>query len=188
MPKLSVVESGICTVWRGFRRVVERFVGFGMGAGLGGLLVLVCGSGLHPRCRALCALGGRGIGSVAPRAGAGLNTAVRQPPPDFVLIAGWHIRRRWLVIDRCWPIIDRRSVIPGRGEQRTEKNGAANDPCGYQQVATMAIVMPAVAIVIATRLDRGAGQHEDDAQKAGGQGFLHVMALSANRLRQRIGA
>ncbi len=29
----------------------------------------------------------------------------------------------------------------------------------------MAIVIPAVAIVIATRLHRGAGQHEDDAQK-----------------------
>ena len=51
----------------------------------------------------------------------------------------------------------------------------------------MAIVMPAVAIVIATPLHRGARQHEDDAQKAGDQGFLHVMALSANLFRQRFG-
>ena len=106
-------------------------------------------------------VGGCGIGSVAPRAGAGLNTAVRQPPPDLVLIAGWHIRRHWPVIDRRWPVIDRcslvigrRLVVPGRGKERAEKNGAADDPCGDQQIATMAIVMPAVAIVIATRLHR----------------------------------
>jgi hypothetical protein len=84
--------------------------------------------------------------------------------------------------------MDWRGVIPGLGEQRAEKKDATDDPCGDQEIVTMAIVMPAVAIVIATRLDRGARQHEDDAQKAGDQGFLHVIALSLNLSRQRFGA
>ncbi len=94
--------------------------------------------------------------SVAPRPDAGLNTPVRQPPPDLVLIAGRHIRRRWLIIDWCWLIIDRRCVIPGLGQQRAEKKGATDDPCGDQQIVTMAIMMkvPAMAMVIATRLHR----------------------------------
>ena len=124
-----------------------------------------------------------GFGLVAASADAGLNTAVRQPSPDLDLIAGWHIRRRRPVVERCSPIIDRRGVIPGLRQQRAEKKGAADDPCGDQKVVTMAIVMPAVA-----RLHHGAGQHEDDAQKAGGQGFLHVMALSANLFCQNFGA
>ncbi len=52
--------------------------------------------------------------SVAPRPDAGLNTPVRQPPPDLVLIAGWQIRRRRLIIDRRWRIIDRRWRIIDR--------------------------------------------------------------------------
>ena len=126
-------------------------------------------------------LDGRGIGSVAAGAGAGLNAAVRQPPPDLVLIAGWHVRRRRPVRDGCSLVIGRRLVVPGRGKKRAEKNGAADNSCGDQQIVTMPIVMPAVAIVIATRLDSGAGQHEHDAQKAGDQGFLHVIGPSRSR-------
>ncbi len=47
MPKLRVVESGICDAWRGFGRGVERFVGVGAGeAGLRAIAVRLCCSSL----------------------------------------------------------------------------------------------------------------------------------------------
>jgi len=51
---------------------------------------------------------------------------------------------------------------------------AADDPCGDEQVVAM--IVPAMAMVIATRLHGGAGQQKSGTQYAYGQGFFHVMA------------
>jgi len=82
MPKLRVVESGICDVWRGFERSVERFWFLFVG---------------RVR-RGFCALGGVGLGT------AGFAGALHCCP-DFPMCVAEGVAALGCVVPRCLVVV-----------------------------------------------------------------------------------